>query len=154
MSKKRHLLSYLAGVFDGEGCIGITKKRPQEKSNQKNFTYVLYMQVSMTDEIVPRLFHMTFGGNFFPRRYPIEARRKTAYIWIVSGSKCVPIIKDLMPYILLKKPQFELGLHFSTLAKPLGFYNRLTEQELALREVDYILSRNFNHRGESLEAKK
>lgn len=150
MLKKRYLLPYLAGIFDGEGCIGITKIKPQRNAISKNPTYTVYMQVGMTDEIAPRLFHMTFGGGFYFRRIR-EGNRKPSYIWMIRGNNCKTVVEDLLPYILIKKPQFELALHFFTLIKPWGYYNGLTDEDLALREVDYLLSRKFNQRGKVKE---
>jgi len=135
--KKRHLLSYLAGVFDGEGYIGIAKRRARPPK-QPNVSYVAYMQVAMTDEIVPRLFHMTFGGLFRTRK-PDQHNWKMQYIWYITGRNCKPVITELMPYTFLKRPQFELVLHFLNTLKPWGYYNALTDEELALREADYIL---------------
>lgn len=144
MLNKRHLLSYLAGVFDGEGYVGIQKRRARPPK-QPNVSYIAYMQVAMCDEIVPRLFHMTFGGFFRARKYA-QANRHTQYYWYITGRNCKPVITELMPFSFLKRPQFELVLHFLNTLKPWGYYNGLTEEELALREVDYILCKGLKSR--------
>ena len=141
MAKKRHLLSYLAGVFDGEGYIGIQKRRARPPK-QPNISYVAYIQVAMTDEIVPRLFHITFGGKFMARK-PDKKNHKVQYIWYMCGRDCGLVIKELMPYSLLKRPQFEVVLHFLNTLKPWGYWNGLTEEELALREVDFLLCKSL-----------
>lgn len=146
MRQKRHLLSYLAGVFDSEGCACISRKCRRSGDRIGEVYYDLCVSVDMTNEIIPRLFQMTFGGNIYTHK-PHNEKHKISYAWRVTGNICKPMIGALMPYIILKKPQFELGLHFLTMRKPRYYGKGLTDEEQALREVDYILNRKLNQRG-------
>ncbi|MBA7565617.1 hypothetical protein ES708_07302 [subsurface metagenome] len=145
MGKKRHLLSYLAGVFDGEGCIYISKaKRPLTNYSPH---YTLKATVVMTDEIIPMLFLATFGGAFRTEK-PSRSNAKMLYRWEVCTLQAVAFLKDILPFSLLKRPQIEVGLHFAGQVR--GYFEtktRLTEEELAVREADFILLQNLKREG-------
>ena len=140
MAKKRHWLSYLAGLFDGEGCVGITKASIHPNAGQINPTYTVYMSVKMCDEAGPRLFQSFYGGQF--RIYPSQNPKwSTSYNWRVNGRFCRPILEELLPYIVIKRPQFEVALCMLDNIRQPGSdcAHPLTNKEIVLREANYIL---------------
>ncbi len=149
MRKDRHLLSYLAGVFDGEGCVSICKKK---KKGCINLCYEVYLSVQMCDEIIPRLFQSVFGGSLIKHGYNQKyyPHWRPKWMWSVCSQKTVPIMQDLLPYVLLKRPQMEVAIHLlanRTKHKNIGGkYIPASEEELALKEADYILCKNLKGR--------
>ena len=143
MSKKRHLLSYLAGVFDGEGCVLISKQASRRENWSTEYRVVL--RVSMSDGVVPLLFQNVFGGGLNKHYYNRKhSHRKMQYCWEITGHKCLTIMKELLPYSLIKRPQLEVCIHFLENTSHGGKGpHMLTDKELALREADYILAKNL-----------
>ncbi len=142
MARKRHLLSYLAGVFDGEGCVSLSKGRRRKTGWSPQ--YRVHMRVAMADGVVPLLFQNVFGGGLHKRLPDGRRTLRTQYHWEITGHSCLPILKELLPYILIKRPQFEVAIHFLENTSKGGQGSRLlSDEELALREVDFILCRNL-----------
>ncbi len=150
MRNKRHLLSYLAGVFDGEGCVSITKKK--QRLDMYHAYYSIYLQVQMCDKEIPTLFQCVFGGSLSVHTYNGKGKEnwRPKWSWSMSDRKTEEVMKDLLPYVILKRPQLEVALHFldnRTLhTNKNGRYVRTSDEILALQEADYLLCRNLKGR--------
>ena len=68
-------ISYIAGLFDGEGCITYKQYMRKRKHQKKAYpTWSIRMEMAMTDESVLRWVHEVLGvGTVGEKRY------KTAY---------------------------------------------------------------------------
>ena len=93
-------LSYLAGFFDGEGCISILK---YSKKAKWNASYFLQAQIGQKYGSTLDWVKENFGGNVYKKR---------DQTWIVTNFKAYEFIKLLMPYLKYKKPQAELAIKF------------------------------------------
>ena len=93
-------LSYLAGFFDGEGCISILK---YSKKKEWNPAYFLQAQIGQKYGDTLDWVKETFGGSVYKKR---------DQTWIVSNFKAYEFIKLLTPYLKYKKPQAELAIKF------------------------------------------
>lgn len=93
-------LSYLAGFFDGEGCISILK---YSKKSEWNASYFLQAQIGQKYGSTLDWVKVNFGGNVYKKR---------DQTWIVTNFKAYEFIKLLMPYLKYKKPQAELAIKF------------------------------------------
>jgi len=144
-------MSYLAGIFDGEGCVSITKKKP--RLEEIHSQYEVYLSVAMCDEAVPRFFQNVFGGSLQKR--PIRDNRprtRPIWQWSICSRKCLVIMKELLPYVLIKRPQLEVAIHLlehrkSSHSNIDGKFIVTSDAELTLRQADYILCHNLKQRG-------
>jgi len=104
------LYSYLAGLFDGEGTIRINAGR-----NIKNYTNTRYspaISIGMSDEKVIKLISKTFKGKVNINKECV-LNRKIMYRWGTSGrNRVLKIVKILLPYLKVKKPQALLIIKF------------------------------------------
>jgi len=152
MSLKRHMLSYLAGVFDGEGSICIIRISPK-KGKRPTPTYRGVVEIAMTERLILQLFQNIFGGDIYQHK-PRNPQNKLVYLWRIRDFRCIAFLNDLMPFLILKHPQAEVMMHFLK-NKPQrgrkGQRKGLEETELALREVDYIMTRSMNMKGKKEE---
>jgi len=89
-------LAYIAGFFDGEGCI---------YSNGGCFKIGIYNTVRAPLDFVERL----FGGNIY-EQVPKNIRHSTIYRWIISGESAAGVLQYLMPYLIIKKKRAILGI--------------------------------------------
>lgn len=111
--------AYLAGFFDGEGCVMITK---QEGRNGRGIHHRLVVVVTqkdpagLFDEVMTH-----FGGSKYYRKHGV---------WQYQLSSNPGILKMLMklaPYIRLKKDQVSLAILFGGVTRNL-FYPIATSQ--------------------------
>jgi hypothetical protein len=103
----REQTAYLAGVFDGEGCISLHR----QISRQGRPVYLLYVSVSMCDPQAIKLFCERFGGKISidNRRYSRgNPNHRIIYRWTITGRKALPLIEELDAFIRVKRQQFDL----------------------------------------------
>ncbi len=140
-------LAYAAGIMDGEGNIGIVK-RQWSKRNDK---YHLQVRVTMCDREIPEWFQSHFGGGLSIRKRT-NLNHRPVYTWQISHRSCIPMLKAILPYLICKKPQVELGIAFQQTKRfGGGLRGKIgrpakTEAEFALEEFRYILMRQLKHR--------
>lgn len=130
-TKAELLLSYLAGVFDGEGCIEVRK-------NPKEGTWLVRCRVGTAGDTLPKLFHTTFGGSLG------QLQRNQTH-WDISHRKALVFLESILPYLKLKAPQAEVAIGMQRrIQKFKPCRNRpIPKNELALREAELILVRRL-----------
>lgn len=131
------LVGYLAGIFDGEGCIGIKKYMPKGKN--RTMCYYLYLYVGMQDKGVMSLIHDVLGGNLNEERVP---KRRSMWRWNVTGKLHIAaILNMLLPHLRVKRSQAELALDCCAnwaLQQTIGHTSiKTSEEELLKREDAY-----------------
>jgi len=136
------LLAYMAGIFDGEGCVGIKKYKPTGK--QRTTCYFLYLDMGMTYREIPELFKSVFGGSLREERV---LRKRSMWRWNATGkTHLAAILGALIPYLRVKREQALLALSCVnewTQIKNGKLFTRLTEKELLGREEAYLLMRKL-----------
>jgi hypothetical protein len=98
-------IDYLAGYFDGEGCITVLSlargRYPQ-----------LRITIVSADQEVLKLFAGLFGKNVYEvtkshLRWAVSSR---LYRWSVSGFEAVSILRMLEPHLVAKREQARVAL--------------------------------------------
>ena len=138
------LLSYLAGIMDGEGTIRIGASNPPEKHPDWNTKYYASISIGMTDKRIIEMFVKKFGTKL---RQECVPNRKIVYRWGTSGNEAVPkILRELLPYLIVKKQQAELVIKFCETRKVTGFRRnqKLPIKELLRREEFYKKVKKLN----------
>lgn len=121
-------LAYLAGFFDGEGCISITY-------NIKRRNYCLSISIANVKPNVLLDFHHIFGGNL---HYSVtkQKNRRNSWRWEINGKSGGDFLTTLFPYLVLKKEEARLALEFRIhlRSKSLGRGRGLSKEEREIRE--------------------
>lgn len=101
---------YLAGLFDGEGCIGIYKVKRSCRPEPEHI-----MQVVLASTFKPVLEQITIihGGNL--RVVNTDCWRLT---W--SSTKAATILNYMLPCLIIKREQALLALEYQQLVDELG----------------------------------
>ena len=109
--------AYMAGFFDGEGSIGFMTMGRRRK------TFRLRVQVISTNEWAVQFLRFSSGGSVGVDRHTLfqRMRWKTAYRWGVYDNKAYSFLKQIYPYLKLKKPQAELAFLFQEHKKRGGY---------------------------------
>lgn len=138
-------LAYVAGLLDGEGTIAIAKQKPN--SGSKSIKYILKIHITNTHLGVLLQCQKQFGGYICSKTH-YYYRRKACYEWVLLVSKAKEFLKAILPYLVIKKEQAELGLSF--LETRTACFDRrrgLSKEELNLRESYYLRMKQINQRG-------
>jgi hypothetical protein len=102
-------IAYLAGLFDGEGSVGLYNVR--SKGDRRAAYYQLRVTVAMRRSRPVELLHETFGGCCFLR----EARgavRGNFYWWQATGRQAESFLQRVLPYLLVKQAEAHTALEF------------------------------------------
>ncbi len=107
-------LAYVAGIFDGEGCVLIYKV-PRHNQKRGGIQHRLKISIANTNTDLMSWLKENFGGNIVvaDRR---EQYRKF-YHWQLSGVSAAEFIKRLLPYLKIKQQQVKLAISFQETIK-------------------------------------
>ena len=130
------LLSYLAGIIDGEGCLRVNRMNPQNLPKAKNKRYSATIVVGMVEKVIPQLLQETLGGSLREECVP---ERRSIFRWAVTGRfQIKEILSKLLPYLIVKRPQAELLLELvNGWVTPYNKGEGLSLEELQRREDIY-----------------
>ncbi len=135
-------ISYLAGIIDGEGCIGIEHLSPR-KNRIKDYYVCRLTVINTSKKLMDRLVK-TFKGQYDVRK-KIEGR-KLCYRWHVFGTDLEDAINKLLPYLFLKDKQAELLLEYrKTVSKT---SRNITDDTLAKRKSYWLKCKELNTIGD------
>ena len=108
------MLSYTAGIIDGEGHIGIAKSsHPNCKTRNRKPEYHLRVAVKMCDGKIIDYLYGNFGGHIGIKRTD-NPKHSKQYYWVISCKKAAAFCKTLIPYLVGKKNQAELAVKFQS----------------------------------------
>lgn len=96
-------LAYLAGFFDGEGCVGMYPR--YDKTTPKKYLKVVVAQI---DERPIRMFQEVFGGNIGIQKSKTGYRN--LYRLQYSGDRARDVLANLYPYLTVRREQAALAL--------------------------------------------
>lgn len=112
---------YMAGFFDGEGCIRINKRIKKEKYTEHS----VFITIGQKDGAIIDWVVENFGGGSY------LIKRDGSYVWTATNKIAFNVLKRITPYLKYKKPQAEIALEFFENKIP-GLNNK---DELARREL-------------------
>jgi len=127
-------LGYLAGFFDGEGCVSVG-----DNGN-------IALRVINTNLEVLELFKEKLGGSIGSRTQIVN---KKQYTWSVYGNNALKVASVLSPYCIEKKLQLEEIVnwynrrqHFVRLRKPKGKgWDADPNRIIAIKETQELLTK-------------
>ena len=97
--------AWLAGFFDGEGCIEMSQRRPGQ-------SFRVTMTIVNTDRCaVDRCYAIAGGHLGGPEKKRRDAWKRT-WRWRAYDSDVKRILEHLLPYLTVKKAQAMLAIQF------------------------------------------
>ena len=140
--------SYIAGLVDGEGCIGVYKRNYYKENWSPR--YSAYVAITNTNYAVLDWVQSLYGGSLSKKKryYKIH---KQGYVLQIRDSELKVFLKDILPYLRIKERQAKLVIKFWEHIKFFkGDYGRLaqklTKEELKKRDKYYKQSLALNSR--------
>lgn len=123
-------LVYIAGFFDGEGCVVINKGRNEEYRG--GYQYQLRCSISQMPPCpLFNALRAEFGGRI------AEDPRKGALTYCVAARQARTFLRAIVPYLRLKKEQAEAGIAFQNTKRLAGMNNRLSSAEFQAQDDAY-----------------
>lgn len=106
--------AYIAGIIDGEGHIGIKRKKPTAVNRLKSSEYSVRVTVCMTDEApVHRVADFCGVAHQIHLRY--RPPNRPIYEIEITRKKAIHLLREIYPYLLGKKKQADLAFQLDDL---------------------------------------
>lgn len=99
---------YAAGLIDGEGCIQIRKVM---KKGHNHLSYQLQVSMNQSDGESIDFMYGAFGGKTYQMKAYQDGRLPN-YRWEIIGDKAMSFLKQILPFLRIKKAQAELGIRY------------------------------------------
>ena len=123
--------AYLAGIFDGEGTVGIMRHRPH--AGGRNFSYVLQIQIANTDRrIIDYLNAVLHGSGSVKKSNERRPNQRDCYFWMCACQRAAAFLRMIRPFSVIKQDQIDVALAFAGRVKPGSI--ALTSQEVGIRD--------------------
>jgi len=137
------LLSYCAGIIDGEGSILITKGK---QSTGDGYSYEIAIGVHMMDGAIPKLFSECFGGKY-SSSIATHANSKGEYVyrWRASGATARTVLELTSQYLKIKLRLAELAMYFHDHLLSNPKRKKITPEMLEKRESMRLLANKIRH---------
>ena len=140
------ILAYAAGIIDSDGSISIVKFKSSDF--RKGYGYSLYVRVKNTDITIMEWLKKHFKGSFCQSNKQTK-KWKVAYAWSITSQKALTFLKNILPYLIIKKERAEIAIKFQS-SKESGrnwLFNPKTKDELMGENNYYQEIRILNRRG-------
>lgn len=99
-------IAYLAGIFDGEGMVSISRK---QRGVRQNDCYQLWIEVSNSSKCLMDWIVGHFGGYLIAQPKPTG---NAHWKWVRRNIKAQGILEALLPFLTVKLDQARVGIEF------------------------------------------
>lgn len=96
-------IAYIAGFFDGEGCIRI------KKANQKGNSYYVIAHITNSNKEILEYIQRLFGGQI---RQQEKTPNKTIYQYMITSAEATDMLITLDCFLIEKEEQARLAIKF------------------------------------------
>lgn len=147
-------LAYIAGLFDGEGHVGLNRHYCAKGRTGAGRIRVI-CQIANTDKSMIDFVQTRFPSRTYAYFNHRNSKRKNYWNWMVVGENAVLFLRAILPFLITKKERALLAIQFHEQKQDLRrFFNVHTEPELSMkreeverREVLFQKMKELNRRG-------
>lgn len=100
---------------------------------KKNPGYYLYIAVANTNKTIIDWLYIRWEGNISFKKSKIN-NHKDYWVWQIDGRKAFRFLKEIYPYLIIKKPQAQIGIEFQTKKKSQKGQKKFDPNEITRRE--------------------
>ena len=128
-------LAYTAGLLDGEGCISISKQKPNGWG-RINTSHRLFVKITIgQEEVLNHLRELFQIGSIHIQRHK---RYNDGYAWWIASLQAVALLRLLYPYLRIKHKEADIAFEFAETYWQRGSSNRLPPKVVQERERLYL----------------
>jgi len=102
--QKDMIVAYAAGFFDGEGCVNCS-------ANKSGSPFVRIMVANTNIEVL-ELFKSYWGGDI-QKSSRSKDHWKQAYNWRLANSDASTFLREILPFLVIKKDQASAAIQFN-----------------------------------------
>lgn len=107
-------LSYIAGLFDGEGYLGISQDK--KVYSKRGLLFRVYGGLRIREKFIVQNLAKRFGGTVC-KRIAQKPNWADTYVWQIYGHDLEKFVKSVIKYLILKQPQAQTILQCRRLTK-------------------------------------
>jgi len=127
--------AYLAGFFDGEGCVQVY----QRKKNSKYIQVIASAYQTLEKPLL--LFKRRYGGKVRPNKK--RSNRKQSWTWYAYGKDAFFALSRMLPWLIVKKKKAKLALLVLKYQPLKG--EKYSETQRA--QLQHIIRRHYSDKG-------
>lgn len=102
-------IAYCAGLFDGEGCVTIS--RQMREAHQQSGGIRLQLRLVMTDERGVRSFRELIRCGTVRYQPARDEIRRPSWVWtLCSPPLAAPVLRAMRPYLVVKAREVDIAL--------------------------------------------
>lgn len=141
-------LSYIAGLFDGEGCVNIEKNKASDMLS--GFRYQLKTTIQIREAWILEELKNIFGGSLIYYKDSFEKHSPTGR-WRLTDKKAGLFLKIILPYLRLKKEQAIVGIEFRKSKESFkhGYAKKISIEQEEIQVRCYNIMRELNAHGKN-----
>ena len=136
--------AYIAGIVDGEGCIGIYRTGGHKRKDAARLS--LRLTVGSTYKPLLNWLRSTTGIGGVCVHSSGGERNKPSWEWQARGRQAVELLFQLVPYVVIKEKQIHIACEFAN-SMGMGGRHELTPRTVVMREKMAQAIHKLNRRG-------
>ncbi len=110
-------LAYIAGLFDGDGSVCISKGVSGSQGNKHRRSYGVNTRIGSTNLDVIKYCISKLGGWLIQPRRVQGATHQQMYYWGLSSRKAATMLRAILPFLKIKRNQAQLAIEFQEAIK-------------------------------------
>ena len=101
-------MAYLAGLFDGEGCVTYKQRSEHRKGKSKAYKFwCIRIEINMIDKDTIDYVHKKLGCGSRDYRKPYPHQNYGQYRWQCTHRDAFKVAKLLLPYAITKRDKLK-----------------------------------------------
>jgi hypothetical protein len=105
-------LRYIAGLFDGEGCISLHVNRSGVPERYAKPRDVIQVSITNTFREVLDILKTQFGyGCVHKTNNPKNPKHKQCYSWTMTANKAKTFLREIEPFLIIKGAKARMVLN-------------------------------------------
>lgn len=120
MEVSRDQIAYVAGIFDGEGCVSFIKKER---------TYFIRIHITNTNRELLDHIQSLFGGSIF-KCYRGNEKYKDRYDWVLGWTKAVEFLEIIYPWLIVKTDAADVAFAWQAIRPGRGLKTKEHKEQL------------------------
>lgn len=108
-------LAWAAGVFDGEGCVAITRVPAAKQRGCLTDRYTVVVKVAMCHLPTVRRFFDLFATGTVQRGMARSNKCNASYAWLCQARLAATVLEQMRPYLVTKAEEADVALKFMKL---------------------------------------